>query len=134
MVTHRRPGIAWVLADPQIAGRAAEYQSRAGFIHVERVTKHQVIRMFLRQSMPQHFERLTTITRPRHDDLTLHWNPLLVLDGRDQPGGVRVPRMDRNRKAEYRGRDVGHVLPGFAIVCGAKDTVVVLRPETIRLG
>ncbi|OFV91586.1 MAG: hypothetical protein A3G76_07875 [Acidobacteria bacterium RIFCSPLOWO2_12_FULL_65_11] len=49
---HNLPRITAVFARPQRACRRAEGQPRAGFVHIKRVTKHEVVRMLLSAAAP----------------------------------------------------------------------------------
>src|SRR6516162_10346726 len=128
------PGIAAILGDPQPAAGRAKGETLAALIDRERMAPYQVIGVLLRQTVPQHLEAAAAVAGAGDDDLAVDRDAPLVLDRRDEPRGVRIPRMGGDGKAELRRTDRRQLVPGGAGILRTKDAVVVLAPDDFGIG
>src|SRR5437868_8209621 len=98
------------------------------------MAENQVVSMFLWQSLGQHLESGAAVACPRNNDAAAHRDAPLILLGGCEPSRVRIARVDSDAKAERRGLRVLDLAPRSGAVSSAKDAVVVLHPQGIRLG
>src|SRR6516162_11350441 len=85
--------------------------------------------MALRQAVLQHLEAAAAVTSARDNHLAIDWDPPLVFDRGDKPGGVRVTRMGGDGKTEFRRTDRCQFVPIGPGVFRAEDAIVVLAPD-----
>src|ERR1700758_3709967 len=130
-VRHARPAVALVLAYPKAACRRAEGEPFAALIEHERMAIHDIVCVRLRQALGQDIEGFAAVARARHDQLALARDALLILDFRDKPRGIGLPRMHHDRETERRWLDAGDLRERLALVGGDENAVVVLHPHAL---
>ena len=80
---------------------------------------HQIVRMALRQPVAQHLEARAAVAGAGDGQLGIDRDAALVLDGRNEPRGLRIVRVRRDGKAEFRRADRGQLVPAGAAILRA---------------
>src|SRR5262249_34152535 len=131
-VRHARPAVALVLAHPKAARGRAEGEPFAARIERESMAIHDIVGVRLRQALGEDIEGFAAVARSRHGQLALARNAFLILDFRDKPRRVGLPRMHDDREAERRRLDAGDLRKRLALVGGDENAVAVLHPLALR--
>ncbi len=95
-----QPMVALVLGHVKAAGGRGEGEPVAAVVYRHRMAIDEVVGMALRQAFTQDVERLAAVARAGDDQLALDRNAPFILDRRDEPCGVGIARVRRDRKAE----------------------------------
>ncbi|MFC6671072.1 hypothetical protein [Marinobacterium aestuariivivens] len=98
------------------------------------MTVDQVVGRILGQSAVQRLEALAAVPGTGHHQAGVDRNPAFILDARNEPGGIRIGGVDRDRETEHRGLYALDFGETAATIVGAEDAVVVLNPEPVRRG
>src|SRR5262245_60228639 len=106
-VGHAGPAVALVLAHPQPAGGRAEGEPLALPVERQRMAVDHVVGVRLRQAAGENIEALAAVAGAGDHQLAFARDALLVLDLGDEPRGVGLARMHRDRKPEHRRLDPG---------------------------
>src|SRR5262245_24053608 len=93
---------------------------------------HDIVCVRLRQALGEDIEGFAAVARARHNQLALARDAFLILDFRDKPRGVGLPRMHDDREAKCRRLDAGDLRKRPALVRGDENAVVVLHPHALR--
>jgi hypothetical protein len=86
----------------------------------------------LGQTGTQDLEGAAGVSGAVHHQARVDREALLVLGGRDEPGGMGVQGMEDDPKAKAGGLDLVQLAPMSAAAVAEKDPVVVLPPSSRR--
>src|SRR5690242_16383897 len=103
----------------------AERETLAGVVNRQRMAIHQIVGVFLRQSVGQHVERLSAIACPRHHETRFHRHTALIFHAGDEPRCAGISWMYCHCETELRRADRGYLAPRMRAVGGMEDSIVV---------
>ena len=118
MLSQGQPVVTAVLADPGGARGGAESQPLARGIEIQGMAVDQVVGPGLGQAAAQGLEAAATVAGAVHHHAAFGGNAPLVLDGRHEPGRVRILRMHHHREAEDGRLHIDNLCPSGAVVQG----------------
>ena len=95
------------------------------------VAVDEVPGLLLRQAVAEHVERFSGVTGARDDETAFLRKAHLILDAGNEPGCVGIVGIDDGRKAEARRILAKNFGAGVARIVRAKDSVVVLNPDSV---
>src|SRR3954471_12340624 len=133
VVTDASPGFAAIFGDVYVSGGGAEADPvPAG---IESVAVDHVVAMLLRQSLPEAFPTGPAVPGAGGRQGVAEVHALLVAAQRHNPGGLGIPIVGGDGKAEMRAHVLlAHPLPVARAVFAGKDAGMVLLPEPVRMG
>lgn len=130
----RKPCVTLILADPQRAGGSADCEPFTTVLDGQGMPVDQVVCMALGQAGVEDIEVLAGVAGAGDHQPSIDGNALFILLRGDEPGGIRIGRVDRGGEAKTGGRYILQLPPAPACVVAEEDAVVVLHPEAVRMG